>query len=104
MTRPRPTPEGLTFYYEGAYSDGTEAPGEIDMRGFHNNAGTLLNKNRTATIEKVRMPGPEDRVLDVGCSRASCRLHASAGTAPRRASTSTRGASPRPSTRRTAVT
>ena len=70
MTRPRPTPEGLTFYYEGAYSDGTEAPGEIDMRGFYtSNAGTLLNKLRTATIEKVRMPGPEDRVLDVGCSQ-----------------------------------
>ncbi|MEC8425036.1 MAG: class I SAM-dependent methyltransferase, partial [Myxococcota bacterium] len=70
MTRPRPTPEGLGFYYDGAYSSGGDEPGQIDMRGFYtSNAGTLLNKLRTATIEKVRMPGPDDRVLDVGCSQ-----------------------------------
>jgi SAM-dependent methyltransferase len=70
MTRPRPTPEGLGFYYEGAYSSGEDQPGEIDMRGFYtSNAGQLLNKLRTATIEKVRMPTGEDRVLDVGCSQ-----------------------------------
>lgn len=69
MTRPRPTPEGLGFYYEGAYSsDGST--GEIDMRAFYtSSAGSLLNKLRTATIEKVRMPGADDRVLDVGCSQ-----------------------------------
>lgn len=70
MTRPRPTAAGLGFYYDGAYSAGGDQPGEIDMRGFYtSNAGELLNRLRTATIEKVRMPGADDRVLDVGCSQ-----------------------------------
>ena len=70
MTRPRPTAEGLAFYYEGAYSAGEGATQSVDMAGFYSSgAGRLLNRYRLITIEKVQKLGPQDRLLDVGCSQ-----------------------------------
>lgn len=70
MTRPRPTVKGLDFYYEGAYSAGADSTQAVDMAGFYRSgAGRLLNRYRLITIEKVRKLGPDDRLLDVGCSQ-----------------------------------
>jgi SAM-dependent methyltransferase len=67
MTRPRPTPEGLGFYYAEAYSGGA---GAIDMRAFYTSwVGRLVNRYRLVTIEKVRKPSADDHILDVGCSQ-----------------------------------
>jgi SAM-dependent methyltransferase len=66
MTRPRPTPASLGFYYAGAYSGGDA----VDMAGFYEGPlGRALNHYRVITIEKVRKLLPSDRVLDVGCSQ-----------------------------------
>lgn len=70
MTRPRPTAEGLSFYYEGAYSGGGTATQAVDMAGFYQSAaGRLLNRYRLVTLEKVKKLGAGDRLLDVGCSQ-----------------------------------
>lgn len=65
-TRPRPTPEALSFYYEGTYS----GEGEDAMRRFQTESrlGRLISRYRLRVIEKVRRLGPDDRLLDVGCS------------------------------------
>jgi len=66
MTRPRPTAEGLNFYYDNAYSGGDQA---IGIREFYESpVGRLLNNYRLVTIAKVRPLSADDRVLDVGCS------------------------------------
>ncbi|MCB9536321.1 MAG: class I SAM-dependent methyltransferase [Myxococcales bacterium] len=64
--RPRPTPAALGFYYEGTYS----GEGEDGMRGFQTESGLgrLISRYRLAVMRKVRALGPDDHVLDVGCS------------------------------------
>lgn len=66
MTRPRPGPDGIGFYYEDAYSGDAEA----GMKRFQTESGVgrLIARYRLKVIEKVRRLAPSDRVLDVGCS------------------------------------
>ena len=65
-TRPRPTPDALSFYYEGTYS------GESleSMRRFQTESwlGRLIQRYRLRIIRRVRALGKDDHVLDVGCS------------------------------------
>jgi SAM-dependent methyltransferase len=69
MTRPRPTREGLGFYYDQAYS-GDETV--IDAKNFYQSpAGQLMNRYRLVTLAKVRALESSDRMLDVGCSYGS---------------------------------
>lgn len=69
MTRPRPTEEGLSFYYDQAYS-GSETV--VDAKGFYDSpAGQLMTKYRLVTLAKVHALTPNDRLLDVGCSYGS---------------------------------
>lgn len=64
MTRPRPTSEGLAFYYEGAYSGGSDG-----IRRFQfGPVARLMNRYRLAVIARIHKLGPHDRLLDVGCS------------------------------------
>ena len=84
ITRPRPTAEGLGFYYDGAYSAGADGTQSVDMAGFYTGFfGRLLNRYRLVTIEKVRKLGAQDHLLDVGCSQGFFldTAHASAGCA-----------------------
>lgn len=68
MTRPRPAPgEALGFYYDNAYSG--EGGDYLGLRAFYETgAGELLLKVRTWIIMGVTPVGPEDRLLEVGCS------------------------------------
>lgn len=67
-TRPRPTPEALSFYYEGTYS----GEGEDAMRRFQTESrlGRLISRYRLRVIEKVRRLGPDDRLLDAELAHA----------------------------------
>lgn len=66
MTRPRPTPAALGFYYENAYS----GEGQAGMRRFQTESGLgrLIQRYRLRVMSKVRRLGADDRLLDVGCS------------------------------------
>ncbi|MFN3198693.1 MAG: class I SAM-dependent methyltransferase [Bradymonadia bacterium] len=66
ITRPRPTPEGIGFYYENAYSGEAQA----GMKRFQTESaiGKLIARYRLRVIHKVRSLTAQDRVLDVGCS------------------------------------
>ncbi len=68
MSRPRPVPgEALGFYYDNAYSG--EGGDYLGLRSFYETgAGELLLKVRVWIIMKVAALGPEDRILEVGCS------------------------------------
>ena len=65
-TRPRPTADGLGFYYEGTYS----GEGEEGMRRFQTESalGRLIARYRLAVMRKARRLGAADHLLDVGCS------------------------------------
>lgn len=65
-TRPRPTPDALSFYYEGTYS-GESLEG---MRRFQTESwfGGLVHRYRLAIVNRVRRLTTDDHVLDVGCS------------------------------------
>lgn len=67
-TRPRPTFEGLGYYYEGAYSGG----GDEDLHSFErgDGLGGLVMRYRLAVLQKVRPLTADDHLLDVGCNRA----------------------------------
>jgi len=65
-TRPRPTPDALSFYYAGVY-DTPEARDGL-RRFYEGRLGRLLNHYRLVTIEKVRPLVETDHVVDVGCS------------------------------------
>ena len=65
-TRPRPTPQSLSLYYEGVYD--TPAARDGLRRFYEGQIGRLLNYYRLVTIEKVRSLSPDDHVIDVGCS------------------------------------
>lgn len=74
-TRPRPTPEALSFYYEDTYSGEGEGgddgePAENPMRKFQTESGLgrLISRYRLRVMAKVQPLGAEDRLLDVGCS------------------------------------
>lgn len=67
MTRPRPNPEELAGYYEGAYSGGT-GQGDAKKDGATSGLTRRLGRYRMDVIGKVRPLRKEDRVLDVGCS------------------------------------
>ena len=67
MTRPRPTAEELPTFYEGAYS-GDNQHGEGKKEGADNLIGRLLSDHRLGVLAKVRPLGPQDHLLDVGCS------------------------------------
>lgn len=85
-TRPRPTPDALSFYYEDTYSGETD-DGENPMRAFQTESGLgrLISRYRLRVLEKVRRLGPDDRLLDVGCSYGGflrvARAHAGCATA-----------------------
>jgi len=66
MTRPRPDAESIGFYYEDAYSGEAEA----GMRHFQTESALnrLISRYRLRVLDKVRRLGPDDRLLDVGCS------------------------------------
>jgi 2-polyprenyl-3-methyl-5-hydroxy-6-metoxy-1,4-benzoquinol methylase len=67
MTRPRPTAEELPTFYEGAYSgEGQQAEGK--KQGADNLIGRLLSDHRLGVLHKVHALGPQDHLLDVGCS------------------------------------
>jgi SAM-dependent methyltransferase len=69
MTRPRPTAEGLSFYYDQAYSGDKKV---LDAKGFYESpAGQLMNRYRLVTLAKARPLGESDVMLDVGCSYGS---------------------------------
>lgn len=65
-TRPRPTAESLSFYYEDTYS----GESEDGMNHFQTESwvGRLISRYRLWVIEKVRKIDRDDRILDVGCS------------------------------------
>lgn len=65
-TRPRPTAEGIGFYYENAYS----GEAEEGMRRFQTESGLgrLINRYRLGIIQRVAKIGAQDHLLDVGCS------------------------------------
>lgn len=65
-TRPRPTPDALSFYYEDTYS----GEGEDGMRKFQTESGLgrLISRYRLRVLHKAQTLGPDDRLLDVGCS------------------------------------
>ncbi|MCB9758624.1 MAG: class I SAM-dependent methyltransferase [Alphaproteobacteria bacterium] len=67
MTRPRPDPDALAWYYEGAYSGQGESA-RSKREGATNTFGQALNGYRLHVLSKVRRPGPDDQLLDVGCS------------------------------------
>ena len=67
QTRPRVVKESLSFYYRDTYG-GEDGQG-TDLKTFYDSpVGEILNRYRVVTLQKVHAPGPEDRVLDVGCS------------------------------------
>ena len=65
-TRPRPTADSLTLYYEDTYS-GESNDG---MKHFQTQSaiGRWIAQYRTNTIRKVREIHDGDHILDVGCS------------------------------------
>lgn len=65
-TRPRPGPDDIGFYYEGTYS----GEGADGMRQFQTESwlGRLISRYRLAVMAKAHWLGPDDHVLDVGCS------------------------------------
>ena len=70
ITRPRPTAEGLGFYYDGAYSAGADGTQSVDMAGFYTGFfGRLLNRYRLVPIEKALKLGAQDHMPDAGCSQ-----------------------------------
>lgn len=73
-TRPRPTPDALGFYYEDTYSGEAEA----GMRRFQTESGLgkLIAGYRLGVLQKVQRLGPDDRLLDVGCSYGGFLRHA----------------------------
>ena len=66
MTRPRPTPDAMGFYYDGTYSGDTEA----GMKNFQTNSkgGRMIFEYRLRVLQKVRRLTADDHLLDVGCS------------------------------------
>lgn len=66
ITRPRPTLEGLGFYYDNAYSGQSEEA----TRHFQlsSRLGRWISRYRLAVLAKVRPLSPADHLLDVGCS------------------------------------
>ncbi|HJN78226.1 MAG TPA: class I SAM-dependent methyltransferase [Myxococcota bacterium] len=67
MTRPRPTAEELTTYYEDAYS-GRGEQAEAKRKGATSLMVRLLGAFRMTAIGRGRSLRAEDHVLDVGCS------------------------------------
>lgn len=67
MTRPRPDPGALAWYYQDAYSGDSE-PAKNKREGARSPINRMLNGYRLHVISKVRPVGEADHVLDVGCS------------------------------------
>jgi SAM-dependent methyltransferase len=66
MTRPRPTKQGLGYYYENEMTEhATRAVAEYE-RG--NWTSRQVSRYRLRVISRVRELGPADRLLDIGCS------------------------------------
>jgi len=65
LTRPRPTAEGLGFYYDGTYTDDNAQLQRFNADSF---GGRWLFGYRVAVIGKVQPLHSEDHILDVGCS------------------------------------
>ena len=61
-TRPRPTAEGLGFYYEDTYRHIFRSQAQL-----HAPVLRWIPRYRLRTLLKARSLGPADRVLDVGC-------------------------------------
>jgi 2-polyprenyl-3-methyl-5-hydroxy-6-metoxy-1,4-benzoquinol methylase len=66
LTRPRPAPDVLGFYYENAYS----GEAQDGMRRFQTESGVgrMINRYRLAVMARVQKLSGSDRLLDVGCS------------------------------------
>lgn len=65
MTRPRPSPDSLGFYYDNTYS-GEDRDG---MAQFHQGGlMKLISQYRLRVMEKVRPVVNDSTILDVGCS------------------------------------
>ncbi len=72
VTRPRPTEQALSFYYEDTYS----GQGEEDMRRFQTESwlSHQIARYRVKVISKIYEFAQSDSVLDVGCSYGTfCR-------------------------------
>lgn len=67
MTRPRPDPEALAWYYQDAYS-GESEPAKNKREGARSPIARLLNGYRLHVVSKARPVSEADHVLDVGCS------------------------------------
>lgn len=64
VTRPRPTPKALAYYYEGTYSGG----GSGRARALQTGAlARLASRYRLRAVQRVQPLGPNHHVLDVGC-------------------------------------
>lgn len=81
-TRPRPTPDALSFYYEDTYSGEGAGDGENPMRKFQTESGLgrLISRYRLRVLQKTGPLGADDRLLDVGCSYGGFLREARAAT------------------------
>lgn len=77
QTVPRLTTEGLAAFYDEAYTE--------TLAGFHSSeAGDAwLVEYRLNVIRKVYRPGPDDHLLDLGCSFGQFLHHAAQDTGAR---------------------
>jgi len=71
-TRPRPSDEGLATYYEETYSAGEE-PAKRAMS--QSAIFGLFHRQRLALIETGGALGPQDHLVDVGCSFGGFLCH-----------------------------